>query len=70
VREIHAQPLVNFSRLEEVLLLERPDGLYTLEPSSVYTRRPIDLGIHELQELTEMLERSLMLEFETEENSL
>lgn len=44
MQEIRAVPLMNFDELEEVLLLERPAGWFTQEPTPVYTRRPAPLS--------------------------
>ena len=39
VLDIQAEPLVNFHRLEEVFLLQRPLDSITPESDAVYTRR-------------------------------
>lgn len=44
MQEIRAVPLVNFDELEDVLLLERPAGWFTQEPTPVYTRRPAPIS--------------------------
>ena len=38
--EIQAEPLVDLLKLEEVLLLQRPEGAIAPESDAVYTRRP------------------------------
>ncbi len=50
VQEIHAEPLSEFHSLEEVLLLERPEGWHAPDPAPVYTRRPPQLAGQELEE--------------------
>lgn len=37
MQEIFAEPMVDVANLETVFLLEKPEGLYTPEPSQVYT---------------------------------
>ena len=51
VREIQAVPLVDFRTLEDVLLLERPAGWLSLDPTPVYTPSPIEILIqsHDVQ---------------------
>lgn len=56
VQEIHAEPLSEFYSLEEVLLLERPEGWYTPEPSPVYTRKPPHLAGYGLEEIMSVQE--------------
>ena len=41
--EVTAEPLVHFGALEEVLLYERPAGLFMPEAGDVYVRSPRDI---------------------------
>lgn len=50
VLEIQAEPLVDFRSLEEVLLLQRPEGAIAPESDEVYTRRDAVQNEAELSE--------------------
>lgn len=62
MQEIQALPIADFIALEEVLLLERPEGLFAPEAGAVYTRRPPDFDSLAVQELERDLEQSTTTE--------